>query len=82
MSANARDHVRNVAADNGYDRDGDLDGGSHWDAYIRQGRRVAIKFSRAGDRVLKVAVNGSDVNGRYGGAITALAGPDGDLRRA
>lgn len=82
MSATTRDHVRNVAADNGYGRDGELGEGSPWDAFVRRERRVAIKFSRANDRVLKVTVNGSDVRGRYGGAITALAGPDGDLRRA
>jgi lactam utilization protein B len=82
VSATTRDHVRNVAADNGYERDGELSAGSPWDAFVRSERRVAIKFSRANDRVLKVTVNGSDVRGRYGGAITALAGPDGDLRRA
>lgn len=82
MTATAREHVRNVAADNGYERDGDLGEASPWDAFVRNERRVAIKFSRANDRVLKVTVNGSDVRGRYGGAITALAGPDGDLRRA
>lgn len=27
MSAGTRDHVRNVASDNGYQRDGDIDGG-------------------------------------------------------
>lgn len=82
MSATAREHVRNVAADNGYERDGNLGEASPWDAFVRSERRVAIKFSRANDRVLKVSVDGSDVRGRYGGAITALAGPDGDLRRA
>ena len=59
MSATTRDHVRNVAADNGYERDGDLGDGSPWDAFVRSERRVAIKFSRANDRVLKVTVNGS-----------------------
>lgn len=53
MSATARDHVRNVAADNGYERDGDLGEASPWDAFVRNERRVAIKFSRANDRVLK-----------------------------
>lgn len=63
MNTNTRDYVRNVAVDNGYELDGDLGGGSPSDAFIRNGRRVAIKFSRANDRVLKVAVNGADVRG-------------------
>ncbi|MGV2581456.1 hypothetical protein [Mycobacterium avium] len=82
MSATTREHARNVAADNGYERDRNLGEASPRDAFVRSDRRVAIKFSRANDRVLKVTVNGAEVRGRYGGAITALAGPDGDLRRA